>query len=288
MQSALLAVPLAIYAFLLPLHAPVFTANNGGREQLRTDTPAVHATPPLPAPRHTFTVIAHRGYHERVPENTLAACREAIEHGLDYVEVDLRTSKDGRLVIMHDQTVNRTTNGTGLVKELTLRDIRQLDIGGEHRVPVFREVLELCRDRIYIYLDFKDAGVQQTIDEIRAAGMEKQVLVYVNSEAQYSAWRTLAPHIPLMASMPDSVKDVRGLQAFLDQHPVSALDGYFRQYTCSMLEAAAERGVTVWPDIQGPEEGPAHWMEAVTLGLRGLQSDKPATLAEFLKNNGQR
>src|SRR5580658_3936942 len=68
---------------------------------------------PLPAPRHAFTVVCHRGDHTHAPENTLAAFANAIKAGADYVEIDLRTTVDSQLVIMHDATVNRMTGGSG-------------------------------------------------------------------------------------------------------------------------------------------------------------------------------
>src|SRR5699024_10230730 len=88
-------------------------------------------TPTLPATNHDFTVIAHRGDHENgVPENTVAAYKQAIQHGADYVEVDLRTTRDGRFIIMHDQSVDRMTNGKGKVEDLSYAYIRSLKIQG--------------------------------------------------------------------------------------------------------------------------------------------------------------
>src|SRR2546423_13072452 len=89
-------------------------------------------------------VIAHRGANKFAPENTLAAFRKAIELGCDYVELDVRRTRDGALILMHDRTVDRTTNGTGQVSELTLSQIRSLDAGSKagaqwkgERVPTF-------------------------------------------------------------------------------------------------------------------------------------------------------
>src|SRR5438552_1297682 len=83
---------------------------------------------PFPASHHKIIVIAHRGDHTEGPENTLAAYEKAIELGADYIETDLRTTKDGELVIMHDATVNRMTNGKGNVKDITWKEIKQLKI----------------------------------------------------------------------------------------------------------------------------------------------------------------
>src|SRR5664279_5490013 len=80
----------------------------------------------LPESKHTFIVIAHRGDHTQVPENTIAAFNEGIKNGVDYVEMDLRTTKDSVLVIMHDASVDRITNGKGKVSDLTYAEIKQL------------------------------------------------------------------------------------------------------------------------------------------------------------------
>src|SRR5690242_18530281 len=117
---------------------------------------------PAPASKHKFIVAAHRGDHVIYPENTLEAYREAIKNEADYVEIDLRTTKDGELVSMHDGSVNRMTNGQGLIKDQTLADLQQLKVKSRdttdkqtYRIPTFKEILQLCKNRINIYLDFK-------------------------------------------------------------------------------------------------------------------------------------
>ncbi len=155
---------------------------------------AQHAT--LPISKHRFIVIAHRGDHVDVPENTIEAFKQGIKHGVDYVEIDLRTTKDSVLVIMHDATVDRMTNGKGSVSDLTLQEIKVLKVigkkngsGKEYQIPTFEEVLKTCRNKIHIYLDFKNAGVQQCYNMIKQYGMEHQVIVYINSPFQYQEWR---------------------------------------------------------------------------------------------------
>ena len=82
----------------------------------------------LPIAKHPFIVIAHRGDHVAAPENTIAAFENAILHQVDFAEIGLRTTKDSVLLIMHDATVDRTTNGKGKVSDLTLAEIKQLKI----------------------------------------------------------------------------------------------------------------------------------------------------------------
>lgn len=97
-------------------------------------------------PRGPVQIIAHRGGRKYAPEDTLAAFRNAIAQGADALEFDVQMTKDGELVVIHDQTVDRTTDGTGAVRNLTLAQIRSLDAGNGEKVPTFEEVLQLAKD----------------------------------------------------------------------------------------------------------------------------------------------
>lgn len=249
----------------------------------------------LPIAKHTTIVVAHRGDHTEAPENTLAAFRNAITNGVDYVEIDLRTSKDGELVIMHDASIGRMTNGEGAVKEKTLAELKQLVVADKahpewarESVPTFAEVLQLCKDKIYIYLDFKAASVTATMVLLKKYGMEKSVLVYINSEEQYREWKRTVPDMPLMLSLPDNVKNAQGVTEFLATTAVDILDGSYEDYTPEMVKAAMAKNVPVCPDIQSTHEGPEEWGSALSKGFKGLQTDHPKLLIDYLKKEGLR
>ncbi len=113
--------------------------------------------------RFPITVIAHRGFAAEAPENTLAAFRRAIAAGSDVLELDIHLSKDRELVVIHDRTLERTTNGQGRVSDFTLKELKRLDAGiwrgpqfsGE-RIPSLREVLDLTQGRVGINVEIKD------------------------------------------------------------------------------------------------------------------------------------
>jgi glycerophosphoryl diester phosphodiesterase len=250
---------------------------------------------PAPKSKHKFIVAAHRGDHVIYPENTLAAYQEAIKNEADYVEIDLRTTKDGELVSMHDGSVNRMTDGKGYVKDLTLDELEKLQVKSRdttdktvYRIPTFKQILAGCKNHISIYLDFKAADPEQAYQMIKQYGMEKHVLVYINGPAQFTGWRKAAPQMPLMLSLPDSVKTVAGMDSFINQYHPDVLDGSYSQYTNDMVTLAAKYNIPVWPDIQSAGEGPADWNKALDKGLRGLQTDHPALLVKFLKDKGLR
>jgi glycerophosphoryl diester phosphodiesterase len=249
----------------------------------------------VPKLRHKFMVIAHRGDHLIYPENTLEAYSQAIKNGADYVEIDLRTTKDGQLISMHDATLNRMTNGTGLVKDMLFDDIEKLHIKTKDstanvifEIPTFKQILGLCKNKIYIYIDFKEANPAVVCPLLKQYGMENQVLVYINKPEQFTAWRKVSPKIPLMLSLPDNIKDEIAMKQFIDQYQPDILDGDYRQYTPQMLAIAQSYNLPVWPDGQSAAEGPKEWDEALLKGLKGLQTDDPEAFINYLTQKGIR
>src|SRR5215472_16636271 len=117
---------------------------------------------PISAQARHVVAIAHRGEHLHNPENTMPAFQEAVRLGADYVEVDVRTTADGKLVLSHDASVDRCTNGKGEVAKMTFDEIRALDAGVKKgpefagtKIPAFDEVLDCARRKINIYVDVK-------------------------------------------------------------------------------------------------------------------------------------
>lgn len=169
-------------------------------------------------PTNVRQVIAHRGASTERPECTLSAVRRAIEAGATAVEVDVRTTKDGQLVILHDATLDRTTNGSGPIREKTLAEVKQLDAGswfdpkfrGE-QVPTLAEVLIACRQKIDVLLDLKERGeafAESVAAAVKANGDPARTIVGVRSREQAKLFRRLLPksrQLGLMAK-PDEIE----------------------------------------------------------------------------------
>lgn len=219
----------------------------------------------LPVVKHKHVVIAHRGDHTVLPENTLAAYARAIEDGVDYVEVDLRTFKDGSLYISHGE-------------------LNALHAG----MPSFEEVLSLCKKKVNIYLDFKEADPVVVYKLVKKAGMEKHMVVYCNTLEQCKAWHKVAPKMPLMTSVPDTIHSAAGLKQFFEAYPLSAIDGDIGGYSSELLAVCKEKNVAVWLDVQAKDEGPLSWQKALDTPVQGLQTDHPGALINYLKQNGNR
>ena len=166
------------------------------------------ADPPAPPVGATAAgkvkeVIGHMGSCADRPGNTLVGVRRAIEAGAHVTEVDVRTTKDGMLVCLHDAEVDRTTDGKGKVADLTLADVKKLDAGikfdarfaGE-RVPTLREVLELAKGKIAVMIDLKEDGegyAEQIATAVRAFGEPKRVVLGIRSVEHAKRFRKLLP-----------------------------------------------------------------------------------------------
>ncbi|MES1219955.1 MAG: hypothetical protein ABUT20_30920, partial [Bacteroidota bacterium] len=151
-----------------------------------------------------------------------------------------------------------------------------------YRVPEFSEILKACKKEINIYLDFKDASVEEAYRQIKEAGMEKQVVVYLNKESQYPEWRKTAPDMPLMTSVPETVKTKGQLELFLSQVQLKVVDNI---YDSAMVEVARAKGVSVWLDVESADENPVIWKQAMSKGIQGMQTDHPEALVKYLTEN---
>ena len=252
-------------------------------------------TSTLPASKHKTIVIAHRGDHTNAPENTLAAYQHTIEDGADFVEIDLRTTKDSQLVIMHNATIDHMTGKEGMVNGFLFDSLRLIKVReplhpewGLHLIPSFKEVLQLCKGKINIYLDFKDASVVAAYEQIIEAGMENNVVVYINEPHQFEEWGTIAPNMPLMISLPKAIKTKSEMLQLLDAFNIDVLDGDYTEYNAETVLAAKEKKIPIWADIQSADERAVIWNKALALGLAGLQTDHPKALIDFLIKKGIR
>jgi glycerophosphoryl diester phosphodiesterase len=143
--------------------------------------------------------IGHRGAAGHAPENTLAAIRKGIALGVDFVEIDVRRTVDGVLVALHDETVNRTTNGKGRVDRLLLQDVKTFDAGNGEHIPTLEEVLKVASGRAGLMLELKVKEVaQQTVETVREAGFSNPVIYASFLHDELTHVRAVDPEASLM------------------------------------------------------------------------------------------
>ena len=128
-------------------------------------------------------VVAHRGDWRNAPENSLQAYRNCIDMGVDMIEIDIHKTQDNQFIVMHDATVDRTTNGKGKIADMTLADIKKLylksghGVKTRHRVPTLEEVLLLAKDKILVNIDKGDNYFDEIYELLLKTGTEKQVVI---------------------------------------------------------------------------------------------------------------
>lgn len=228
-------------------------------------------------------VVAHRGVHDSIPENTLAAYQAAIEIGCDFVEIDIRTTKDHQLVSIHDSTVDKyTIDGTkGAVADLTLAELKKIDIGtrvdpkwANERVPTVEEIFELCQGKIGIYLDVKSAELDAIVEIVTRYNMEKEVLWYIPS----TKVKDLREKCPTTWPMPDPGPESRLDSLLLESKP-PVVASVWKYFSPAFVRKCHDNRAIVIVDDGGVET----WKSLLDAGVDGIQSDHPAELIRYLK-----
>ncbi len=125
-----------------------------------------------------YQVVGHRGAPRQAPENTLLSLRRAIDIGVDWIEFDLHRSKDSVLVVIHDYRVDRTTNGTGRVRDMTFEELQDLDVGDGQRIPSLSEVIALAKGRVGMDIELKVRGIEEdVVDAIQRSRIKSRCMV---------------------------------------------------------------------------------------------------------------
>jgi glycerophosphoryl diester phosphodiesterase len=232
-----------------------------------------------------IAVIAHRGEHRAHPENTLPAFQAAIDAGATFFELDVRTTSDGRLVLMHDAKVDRTTNGAGAVREMTFDQIRVLDAGVKFspqfagtKVPSFEEALDLARGKIGVYVDSKDIAPADLVAALTKAEMLNHVVIY----GGYGFLKNVHALSPSLKVMPEAGSAAALERLLADLKPrVVAFDA--ADFKDDAIAVAKHAAVDIYVDRLGAADNARGWQDAVDRGAAGIQTDRPAELVEFLR-----
>ncbi len=232
----------------------------------------------------TTVAIAHRGGPGSggAPEGTLAAFEASIRAGADWLEFDVRRTVDGELVVLHDATVDRTTDGSGAVRDLTLAEVRALDAGGGARIPTVEEVVRLAATTgVPILPEIKDGsrspGVTgQLVELLREAGYLDRAVIQAFEAETLEELHRLAPEV--------SVCWLTGLWQFdIARAPANAA------YVCpmgemlllhpDMIRSAHDAGLTVFA-WWGAAEHPVTNAILEAFGVDGIIADDPRPLVD--------
>ncbi len=222
-------------------------------------------------------IMGHRGAAALEPENTLLSITRAIEIGVDAVEIDIHLSKDKELVVIHDSTVDRTTNGTGPVSSYTLNEIKELDAGKGETVPTLQEVIDLIENKVSLVIELKQAGTEKGVFElIKRNNIEDNVYVI-------SFWHRLVKTVKKMDSCIKTGILLVGCPVDTSIATHASADALVMKYTFvdrEFVEIAHKEGLKVF--IWNIDE-----LRLVKpyadMGVDGIGSNDPRVLVEYFR-----
>lgn len=221
-------------------------------------------------------IWGHRGAAAEYPENTLAGFRHAIDLGIEGIELDVHLSKDGVPVVIHDETVDRTTNGSGAVADLTVEELRKLDAGQGEYVPTLAEVLDMVGDKLIVDIEVKaNAAGEAVLAEVKdrnlrwlISSFDWDVLRYVRSVDKEAELWVLA-----LGATDDAIETVEELDA-------SAMAIWQRAMDEDIAKMLNEKKIPFWPwTVNDPEQAE----ELIRWGAFGICTDDPTKLKEALE-----
>ncbi|MGD0995707.1 MAG: glycerophosphodiester phosphodiesterase family protein [Candidatus Bathyarchaeia archaeon] len=216
--------------------------------------------------------IGHRGARAYAPENTLTSFKKALEIGVDAVELDVRKTKDNQIVVIHDADVKRTTNGEGLVSELTLKEIKSFSAEKGEKIPTLEETLDFLDKKVKVVIELKETGIEeQVLSIVHMKSLEKNVVIVSFLEDALKKVRELDKDIEtglIYAKHKNPIKAALELKA-------NYLLSFYRFTHTANVEKAHQNGLKmiVWT-INKPEEVE----EYAKKGVDGISSDKPDIL----------
>lgn len=269
--------------------------------------PGLDDTPPV-------LVIAHRGCWQTTSENSIAAIEACVAGGIDIVELDVRRTADGVLILMHDETVDRMTNGRGRVEDLTLAEIQAMRLrrgkGGKDAAltsespPTFEAAMRATRGRVFVNLDAKADVYDDAFSVLEQVGatdeiiMKRRVAVGEPSLAAQSPFsRVIA--MPIVSDLSGTARDLLKTQTdpappavevlFTDRTYLSEASGLIRRsggrVWVNTLRPEISAGLTDAAALQAPD---AVWGWLLENGVTMIQTDEPETLVRYLERRGRR
>ena len=258
--------------------------------------------------QHYVHVVSHRGDWKQFPENSLDAINSIIQMGGDVVEIDVQRTKDGQLILMHDERLDRTTNGKGLIAETTFADIQKLflkDHNGnvtQHKVPTLKEVLLISKGRIMLNLDKADRFFEQVVALLQETGTT-DIAILKGLQSIEEINNRLGVHLDSIIFMPmvrmDNDDAEQRITSFVNEMaPVVFEVGYQKSDNPLPLKAkklVARKSLLWYNSLKGrngnhddvvskadPDAGYGYLIDK--LGARMIQTDEPARLIEYLRS----
>jgi glycerophosphoryl diester phosphodiesterase len=257
------------------------------------------------------TIVAHRGDWRNHPENSIPAFQSCIDKGIDMIEIDIQRTKDGQLILMHDRTVDRCTNGKGKVADLTYDEIQRLRLRPQHsasvtrnHIPTLEEVLLLCKGKILINIDKGYDYFLQVYELMEKTGTTNQVIIKSGNslekvKKENGAVLDKVIYMPIVNLNSEDAE--RSINEFIAIRPVAieCCIGKYNDEVERLLRKVRAAGIKVWinsiwsslcdghdddraVELGEPDES---WGWILERGAAVIQTDRPFDLLQYLKKN---
>ena len=231
-------------------------------------------------------IICHRGANELAPENTYASSRICLDWGVDYVEIDVSTSADGVLYVIHGPQLDRRTNGTGRIDQQTSDVIDTLDAGSwfdpkfaDQRVPRVDEFLAWIRGKAKVYFDVKAADHQTLIDLVHKHGFEHDSFFWSGSDDWALGLKERSPHLPIKIN-------VNSLETLIERHEqfnMDIIEISLDRVTDAILSEARSRQVKVM--VYHQQNDPDAFRQIIDWGVEMVNLNHADSFLKVLNEN---
>jgi len=243
----------------------------------------------------TVLVAAHRGAHMDNFENSLASIYEAIVLGVDIVELDVRTTKDSILVLMHDSKIDRTTTGKGKVEDLTLAELKSYRLKSpygrisEEAIPTFEEALKIIKGKIMVDIDMKTDNVKGLVEIVEKTGTNSDVFYFDNDYHQLDMVKKMKSSAQIMPRAYSYKMADSAIVRYAP--PVVHIDPKF--YTKELSKMLRENNSRIWINALGEADAYIRYGKGEIVlekllgnGANMIQTDEPEMLLELLRYKG--
>lgn len=250
----------------------------------------------LPTENHKMLIVGHRGGAGMAPENSLQCIEKGIQTGADMIEIDIHLTKDGELVVCHDQTIDRTTTGTGKIAEMTLNEIRKFHIVDKNgketdeKIPTLDEVLKLINGRCHLLIEIKRTnnlyqGIEQKLlESIKAHHASQWIIVQSFNDSVLETLHALDHTVRLeklvifkLQWIPVIFDGTFTYFNFKKYHYISSFNFHYRAITPALLKKIHAQGkeVKIWT-----LEEPNNWKACP---VDGIITDRPDLWTTFFQ-----
>lgn len=241
--------------------------------------------------KSTLQISAHRGNASSAPENTLSAFKNALQAGAHFIEVDVRTTNDGVLMIMHDANLERTTNGKGAFKLYDAAYLKTLSAGKgftgvfeNEKIPTLEETCQLIsawnasrQHKTYLYIDAKDVETQPLVEILKKYGLDENAVYYGSDDF---LWRLKA--VFEGAKLLPALKNKTDIMAKSNKLKPYAFDASWLSLTKELVDEIHRLGVKVFTDLLGPLDTEINYIKAREMGVDLIQTDRMLVVQKTL------